>query len=113
MAENQEAREWLRANGYEDVADLIDEVMEEWREAGNHTRRNWWDILAGGKHGTPRTVAGREFPVLKSAQRRQKVPLTDNALCRKKRETRQAIWTPNRWEGHVSTKEKESDNASK
>jgi len=107
MAKNQEARVWLRANGYEDVADLIDEVMDEWREAGNHTRRNWWDILAGDKHGKPRMVAGREFPVLKRAQQRQGVPVTKNALCRNKRETRQTIWTLNRWDGHVSSNEKE------
>ena len=42
-------RQWLRANGYDDIADLIDEVINEWRLAGNGTRRNWWDVLAGSR----------------------------------------------------------------
>ena len=27
-------RKWLRENNYEDVADLIDEIMEEWNKSG-------------------------------------------------------------------------------
>lgn len=64
-------REWLRANGRVDVAELIDEVMEEWRLAGKRTRRNWWDILAGNKKGLGRIVADRVFPVLPEAIQRQ------------------------------------------
>lgn len=75
------AREWLRANSYDSVADLIDEVIKEWRETGNGTRRNWWDILAGGKDGKPRTIAERQFPVLRAAQLRQGKNVTDNAIC--------------------------------
>ena len=31
-----EARKWLRTNGYDDVADLIDSIMREWQAAGVH-----------------------------------------------------------------------------
>ncbi len=67
MARLESCREWLRANGYSHVADLIDEVMEEWRLAGKRTRRDWWVILAGNKRGMGRVVAGRVFPVLTEA----------------------------------------------
>jgi hypothetical protein len=40
-----EARKWLRANSYDDVADLIDNIRQEWLASGNSTRRNWWSIV--------------------------------------------------------------------
>lgn len=52
------AREWLRDNGYADIAGDIDEVIAVWRAAGKTTRRDWWDVLAGGADGTPRRVGG-------------------------------------------------------
>lgn len=73
-------------NGYEDVASLIDEVLAELRAKGSKERRNWWDTLSGGSGGRPRIVAGREFPVLRVAQKRQGRPFTPNAICRNKRE---------------------------
>jgi len=76
------AKQWLLQNKYEDVATLIDEVTDEWKAKGKHTRRNWWEILAGDVKGNPRLVAGREFPVLRAAQLRQGVPATPNAICR-------------------------------
>jgi len=76
------ARQWLRGNGYADVAALIDEVTAEWHATGRGTRRNWWAVLAGGRGGKPCAVAGRVFPVLRAAQIRQGLPVTDNALCR-------------------------------
>lgn len=36
---------WLRANGYDNVANLIDKIRQEWRASGNSTRRNWWSIV--------------------------------------------------------------------
>lgn len=82
------AREWLRANGYDDVAEKIEQIMAEWRDAGNRQRRNWWVVLAGGKDGLPVVVAGRKFPVLAAAQRRQGVKVSKDAVRRKKRETK-------------------------
>lgn len=78
-AEDTAARVWLRANGYPEVAALIEEITTEWARRGKRTRRNWWEVLAGGAHGRPRQVAGRPFPVLKEAQLRQGLPLTVNA----------------------------------
>src|SRR5690242_14764450 len=78
-------RKWLRAD-YRDVLALIEEVEAEWRAAQNRQRRNWWDVLAGGPNGTPCVVAGREFPVLRAAQIRKRVPVTANALCRNEEE---------------------------
>ena len=75
-------RDWLRQNGYEDVVELLDEVMATLAARGSKERRNWWDILAGGKDGRPSVVAGREFPVLRVAQARQGKPITPNAICR-------------------------------
>lgn len=94
----QTAREWLRANGYDDVADMIEKIMVEWRDAGNHQRRNWWAVLAGGKDGLPVVVAGRKFPVLLAAQRRQGLKPSKGAVRRKRRETKPPpIRVSNRW----------------
>lgn len=82
----QTAREWLRANGYGDVADMIEEIMKEWREAGNRQRRDWWTVLAGRKDGAGCVVANRTFPVLANAQRRQGVKVSKGAVRRKTRE---------------------------
>ena len=82
VASNVQAREWLLSNGYQDVALTIDELVKKWKAEGKQTRRNWWEVLAGDKNGNPRTVDGRIFPVLRSAQIRQGVPVSTGALCR-------------------------------
>lgn len=92
------ARQWLRANGYDDIANQIDEVINEWRASGNGTRRNWWDILAGGKEGRPYVIAGREFPVLRAAQIRQGKRVTANAICRNSDEDVPSISVTGRWD---------------
>lgn len=73
-------RAWLMENGYPGVAEMIDEIQAEWKINGKRTRRNWWDVLSGGKNGFPRTIYGRQFPVLQAAQIRQGKPITQNAL---------------------------------
>lgn len=75
-------RSWLLENSYSDVIDLIDRIEQEWKKRGRATRRNWWDILAGGKDGKPRVVAGIAFPVLASAQLHEGRMVTRNALRR-------------------------------
>src|SRR5689334_22276412 len=80
------ARHWLRENGYEDVCELIDQAMAFWAKKGIATRRSWWDILSGDRHGKARIVAGREFPVIAAAQERQGKTVTANALRRRKGE---------------------------
>ncbi len=95
--ERIQAREWLIRNNYQDVGNLIDEVLAEWRSQGKLTRRNWWGILAGDTHGNPRTVAGRTFPILRSAQLRQGVPVSSAALCRDPKEEIPPICVTARW----------------
>ncbi len=92
-----DARTWLRDNDYHDIADMIDEVIAEWVAAGKKTRRNWWDILAGGKNGQPRTVGSRQFPVLAAAQRRQGKKVTKNALTQNRKECAPARVEQARW----------------
>ncbi len=82
MAEQDAARQWLRENGYEDIADSIDAFIAEWKATGKRTRRNWWETLAGDSQGNPRTIYGKEFPVLKVARLRQGLPVTPNAISR-------------------------------
>ncbi|WP_449621209.1 hypothetical protein [Robertmurraya sp. Marseille-Q9965] len=90
-------RRWLSENNYSDVTDLIDEIMDGWKKEGKKTRRNWWDVLAGGKNGTPKTIEGITFPVLKAAQLRQGVAISNNALCRNAEESIPDIWKNGRW----------------
>jgi hypothetical protein len=92
-----DARVWLRQNVYDDVADMIDAVMQRWEDEGKNTRRNWWDTLSGGADGRPYTVDGKEFPVLAAAQRRQGKPVTGNALQRSTRETPPPVRETGRW----------------
>ena len=94
---NVSVRKWLIQNNYQDVAESIDIVMNGWLEKGTHTRRSWWDVLAGGKNGSPRTIEGITFPVLRSAQLRKGVPVTNNAIYRNQLETFPTIRKNGRW----------------
>lgn len=97
MPQNITVRNWLLQNNYDDVALLIDTIMNGWIEKGTRTRRNWWDVLAGGKNGKPRTIEGVTFPVLKAAQLRRGILVTDNALCRNGEEDVPQICASGRW----------------
>ena len=94
-------RKWLIQNGYEDIAVSIDQIMEGWQTKGTKTRRSWWDILAGGKNGKPRTIEGVTLPVLKAAQIRMGVPITENAICRNKAEEVPEIVHGGRWKNDL------------
>lgn len=93
-----EARRWLRSNGYTDIAELIDAIMDRWKIAGAKTRRNWWDILAGDKNGHPRVAGGVQFPVLRAAQIRQGRRCRDG-MCRNPEEVAPEKKATNRWPG--------------
>jgi hypothetical protein len=90
-------RTWLKQNGYEDILEMIDEAIKTWKSEGIKTRRNWWEILAGGHNGCPRKINGKNFPVLKAAQIRQGKPVSANAICRNDNEEIQPVWQTNRW----------------
>lgn len=79
---NNTFRDWLLKNDYADIAKTIDDIILDYKKRGVQTRRNWWDILAGGKNGNSRNISGRQIPVLKAAQVRQGVKITKNAICR-------------------------------
>jgi len=97
MPQNVSVRKWLVQNNYADVVALIDIVMDGWKTKETKTRRNWWDVLAGGENGNPRTIEGVTFPVLKAAQIRKGVPITDNAICRNEAEEIPEIYVTGRW----------------
>ncbi len=90
-------RRWLSNNGYHETVKKIDEIENKWKETGKHTRRNWWDILSGGKNGKPCIIYGYEFPVLQVAQIRQGKPLTKNAIKINDKETAPPILYTGRW----------------
>lgn len=73
-------RVWLKENGYPEIAEMIEDIQAEWKNTGKRTRRNWWEVLSGGKNGASRTIYGRRFPALQAAQIRQGKAITDNAL---------------------------------
>ncbi len=91
-----DARVWLRLYGYDEIAARIDRIMDDWKQRGVLTRRNWWDVLAGGKDGKPKTVSGITFPVLKAAQRRQHKKVTRGAMSNAG-ERKQARRVGGRW----------------
>ncbi|MCK9207794.1 MAG: hypothetical protein M0P66_11835 [Salinivirgaceae bacterium] len=96
-------RGWLMDNNYEDIYEIIDEIITEWKKNGNKQRRNWWDILAGDKNGKPRIISGREIPVLRAAQIRKRVKITENAICRNEHENPPIpINENNRWKTYKS-----------
>ena len=74
------ARQWAIENGFPAVAQTISDIEKEWHERGKHTRRNWWEVLAGNKRGNPRVIAGREFPVIAEIRARQKLKPTQSAV---------------------------------
>jgi hypothetical protein len=90
-------REWLLANGYEDIASLIDEALASIKAKRSKSRRNWWDTLAGGPCGKPSVREGIEFPVLRIAQIRQGKPVTANAICRNEKEQPPDVHRTGRW----------------
>jgi hypothetical protein len=90
-------RDWLLANGYKDVADLIDQAMLKMTARGSKQRRNWWDILSGVAHGKGCIVEGIQFPVLRVAQVRQGKPVTGNAISRDPRELPPDVRRTGRW----------------
>lgn len=91
-------RAWLIENGYPEIAEMINAIQAEWKISGKHTRRNWWDVLSGGKNGAPRTIYGHQFPVLQAAQVRQGKPVTKNALKITQSETdAPAVFDNGRW----------------
>jgi hypothetical protein len=66
------AKNWLRQNGYPDVADIIDVYMDFNKSRGSGERRNYWDLLVGQKDGKPLIRHGFTFPILKSVRKNRR-----------------------------------------
>jgi len=80
MERSANVKTWLAENGFNEVLAMIEGQEHAWAEQGKKTRRNWWDVLAGGKGGRPKVIGGAEFPVLRAAQERMQREVTENAL---------------------------------
>jgi len=99
MVRDIDAREWLRANEHTKLAEQIDSIMARWAKSGKRTRRNWWDVLAGGPNGEPRKVAGVTFPVLAAARKRKGLPSVSHGLERRRGEVAPEPADVTRWSG--------------
>jgi len=91
------ARDWLLANGYTDIVTKIDRVQQRWDAKRKGTRRNWWDVLAGGRDGAPKRIEGIIFPVLRAARERKDWPVTENSICRGPSETAPEVVQQQKW----------------
>jgi hypothetical protein len=91
------AHVWLIQNHYDDIAAKIDRVESRWRRQGKRTRRNWWDVLAGHKDGSPKRIEGVTFPVLRTARLRKGWPVADGGVCRNSQESFPSITPQARW----------------
>ena len=89
-------RVWLRANGYNDVAETIDDILAEFKAKGSRERRNWADVLCGNK-GKPVTIAGRTLPMLASAQVSRGLPVSPDAIQRSRDEEFPVARRSGRW----------------
>lgn len=80
-------KQWLRDNGWNTMAVLIETLERRWADEGKLTRRNWWAMLAGKPDKTPYVVDGHTLPIIAYARKRQygnTVALTRNASVIKK-----------------------------
>lgn len=94
---NNTLRRWLLENHYEDVAEQIEFLLQKWKATGTHTRRNWWDVLAGNKKGEPAVIGGITFPVLRAARLRKGWDPSPHCLCRNKKEPIPEVRKTGRW----------------
>jgi len=94
------AREWLRENGYSDVADILDSYLAYNKARGSGERRNYWDLLAGGKNGENLKRHMFTFPILESvrAARKPSYKPSPNAIRRNETEVIPSPVIQPRWE---------------
>lgn len=92
-----DARTWLRANGYQDIAERIDRLMAKWKAANLATRRDWWLVLAGSASGTPSRVGGKPWPMLAAFRKRHGYKVHSGAIERGPHELAPPIFAQKRW----------------
>lgn len=76
------AKDWLEANGYDDLVATIERIEGWWSERGVATRRDWFLMFAGTPSGKPRVVEGLVLPMVQAFRRRQGYPLAKAAIQR-------------------------------
>jgi hypothetical protein len=93
------ARAWLRQNGYNDVADILDAYLEHLKAIGSGERRNYWELLAGNENGERATRHKFVFPILESVRkaRRPHYKPSKFAIKRNKHEKVPAPVVQERW----------------
>ena len=96
-------KEWLAQNGYGDILKRINAVERGWDQKRTGTRRNWWDVLAGNKDGSPKTIEGKKFPVLCSARKRKDWPMTQDCISHNPTEEGLPVIPQGRWGGPKET----------
>lgn len=97
--QHMDARTWLRANGYQDLAARIDRLMAQWKAENKKTRRDWFRVLAGSKEGVPSIVGGSPWPMLSAFRRREGYPVHSDAIERGPHELAPSIFAQKRWNG--------------
>ena len=95
--QHTDARTWLRANGYQDMAERIDRLIAKWEADDKGTRRNWWHVLAGSPSGRPSRVGGKPWPMLSAFRKRQGYPVHDDAIERGPHELAPSVFAQKRW----------------
>ena len=95
--QQMDARTWLRANGYQDIAERIDRLMAKWKAANLATRRDWWLVLAGSASGTPSRVGGKPWPMLAAFRKRHGYKVHSGAIERGPHELAPPIFAQKRW----------------
>ena len=95
--QHTDARTWLRANGYQDIAERIDRLIAKWESDDKGTRRNWWHVLAGSPSGRPSRVGGKPWPMLSAFRKRQGYPVHDDAIERGSHELAPSVFAQKRW----------------
>ena len=98
--QQMDARTWLRANGYQDLAERIDRLLAEWKEAKKRTRRDWWLVLAGSPSGKPSMTGGKPWPMLTAFRKRQGYPVHSDSIERGPHELAPSVFAQKRWGSH-------------
>ncbi len=93
-------KKWLHDNNFDEIIDDINLVEKKWKEKGKHTRRNWWEVLAGCNNGNAKTIEGIKFPVFNSVREREGKEPIENAYDRDVNLKTPDKWYTNRWPNH-------------
>ena len=95
--QQMDARTWLRANGYQDIAERIDRLIAQWKADNKKTRRDWWLILAGSPRGNPSHAGGKPWPMIAAFRKRQGYPVHSDAIERSPHELAPNVFAQKRW----------------